>query len=209
MNLRLWPGVAIAALILLIRFIAPLLPDGTLLSVLGPLAGGVLIFLWWLLLSRARWTERLGVMAVLIAAGIAAYFVVHPSIRGGFMGRMFPFFFGIPGLAFALVVWAVAARRLESRARYALLTAVVLVVCGLFVALRTDGILGGVPQLAWRWTPTAEDRLLAQAPAEPAAAPAPVTPAPGAALAAPTPAATDSVAAVSAAADPKTGEGVS
>ena len=81
MNLRLWPGVAIAAVILLIRFIAPFLPDGTLLSVLGPLAGGVLIFLWWLLSSRARWTERLGVMAVLIAAGIAAYFMIHPSIR--------------------------------------------------------------------------------------------------------------------------------
>ena len=40
MNLRLWPGVAIAALMVLTRLIASIVPDGTLLAVLGPLAGG-------------------------------------------------------------------------------------------------------------------------------------------------------------------------
>ena len=41
--------------------IAPLVsPDSTLIDVLAPLAGGVLIALWWLLFSRARWTERIG-----------------------------------------------------------------------------------------------------------------------------------------------------
>ncbi len=182
MKPRLWPGVTIAALMLLIRFIAPLFPDGSLLAVLGPLAGGVLIVVWWLFFSRTRWTERVGVLAALIVAGIATFFIIHPSIRGGFMGRMFPFFFGVPGLALALVLWAVAARRLESPRRFAALAATVVVTCGLLVALRTDGILGGIPQLAWRWTPTAEERLLAQARTKPAAAsapaPAPATPPP-------------------------------
>jgi outer membrane protein assembly factor BamB len=167
MNLRLWPGVAIAALMVLTRLIATLVPDGTLLAVLGPLAGGVLIALWWLFLSRAPWIERVGVLAVLIGAGVATYFILHPSIRGGYMGRMFPFFFGIPGLALALVIWAAATRRLGSGPRFAALAAIVLVTCGLFTALRTDGLLGGLSQLAWRWTPTAEDRLLAQAALEP------------------------------------------
>jgi outer membrane protein assembly factor BamB len=188
MNLRLWPGVAIAVLMVLIRLIAPLFPDGTLLAVLGPLAGGVLILLWWLFLSRARWTERLGVLALVIVAGVATYLIIHPSIRGGFMGRMFPFFFAIPGLALALVVWAIASRRLGSPARYAALAAILVVTCGFFAALRTDGILGGIPQLAWRWTPTAEDRLLAQARTEPA--PAPAVPAPAAPIPAATPAPT-------------------
>jgi len=93
------------------------------------------------------------------------------------------------------------------------LAAIVLVTCGLFVALRTDGILGGIPQLAWRWMPTAEDRLLAQAPAEPAATPAaalaPVTPAPGAPPATPATGATDPAAPVSASAATKSGEAVS
>ncbi|HMC75901.1 MAG TPA: PQQ-binding-like beta-propeller repeat protein [Vicinamibacterales bacterium] len=170
-SLRLWPGVAIAALTLIIRVIAPLVPDGSLIAVLAPLAGGALIVVWWLFLSRVRWTERLGVAALLIAAGAATYFFIHPSIRGGLMGNMFPLFFAIPGLALALVVWAAATRRLGSAARFAAFAVIVIATCGLFVAVRTDGLLGGVPELAWRWTPTAEDRLLAQAPPEPAAAP--------------------------------------
>ena len=35
--------------------------------------------------------------------------------------------------------------------------------CGVWTLVRTDGILGGVADLEWRWTPTAEERLLAQA----------------------------------------------
>ena len=117
-SLRLWPGVAIAALTVAHpRHRAAVSPDGNLIAVLAPLAGGALICLWWLFLSRVRWTERLGVAAVLIAAGAATYYLIHPSIRGGLMGRMFPLFFAIPGLAFALVVWAVAdaAARIAAR----------------------------------------------------------------------------------------------
>ena len=187
MNMRIWPGVVIAVVMVLVRVIAPLVPDGSMAAVLGPLAGGVLIFLWWLFFSRARWTERIGVILLLVAAGFASQFIVHPSIRGGLMGRMVPVLFAIPGLALALVVWAAATRRLGSPSRYAALVAIVAATCGLFALVRTDGLLGGVPQITWRWTPTAEDRLLAQAaseplppaaaeaPAPPASAPAPVT----------------------------------
>ena len=213
MNIRLWPGVAIAALTVLIRIIAPLVSDGgSLVAVLAPVAGGVLILLWWLFFSRARWSERVGVVALMIVAAWATYFIVHPSIQGGFMRRMFPLFFAVPGLALALVVWAVATRRLGSGPRFAALVAIVVVTCGLFVAVRTDGIKGGIPQLAWRWTPTAEERLLAQARNEPAAAaaapaPAPDTPTPGAPPATPPKSANEPAAAAPAAA--KTGEAAS
>lgn len=190
MMMRIWPGVVAAILMVLVRFIAPLVsPDqGSLLAVLAPLGGGVLILLWWLFFSRVRWAERLGVLAVLIAAGYLALFIVHPSIRGGLMGMMVPFALAIPGLSLALVVWASLTRRAGFRARYAAFAGIVAATLALFAMVRTDGIFGGVPRLTWRWTPTAEDRLLARAandktlaapatvpaaPAEPAAPAAP------------------------------------
>src|SRR6266540_1555672 len=90
MNLRLWPGVAIAALTVLIRIIAPLVSDGgSLVAVLAPVAGGLLILLWWLFFSRARWSERVGVVALMIVAAWATYFIVHPSIQVDSCGECF------------------------------------------------------------------------------------------------------------------------
>jgi hypothetical protein len=55
-----------------------------------------------------------------------------------------------------------------------------LLACGLLTLLRTDGIGGSTMfQLRWRWTPTAEERLLAQATDVPIAPIAPAAP-PGA-----------------------------
>lgn len=171
--LRLWPGIALAALVVLVRFVAPLFPDGAMIGLLGSVAGGALILVWWLLFSRAPWVERLGAVVLMVAAVFAAYFVVHASIRGGMMGNMLPIILAIPALPVALVAWAVATRRLSTGPRRATLVATILAVCGLFAIIRTDGVLGGVPQITWRWTPTAEERLLAQAASEPAPQPLP------------------------------------
>lgn len=171
--LRLWPGVALAALVVLVRFVAPLFPNGAMIGLLGSVAGGALILLWWLFFSRAPWVERLGAVVLMVAAVCATYFVVHASIRGGMMGFMLPIILAVPALPVALVAWAVATRRLSTGPRRATLVATILAVCGLFASIRTDGVLGGVPQITWRWTPTAEERLLAQAASEPAPQPLP------------------------------------
>jgi outer membrane protein assembly factor BamB len=183
--LRLWPGVALAVLLLLVRFVGPLFPDGAMFALLGSVAGGALILLWWLFFSRAPWLERVGAVVLMVVAVFATYFVVHESIRGGMMGNMLPIILAVPALPVALVAWAVATRRLSAGLRRAALVATILLVCGLFTIIRTDGVLGGVPQITWRWTPTAEERLLAQAASEPA----PPTPAPAAAPAPSVPAA--------------------
>ena len=141
------------------------------------MAGAALIVLWWLFFSRAPWSERLGVVALMAVAVYLSMFIVHPSIRGGMMGMMVPLVLGLPGMALALVVWAAATRRLARGPRLAALVAIVVAMCGLFASIRTDGLLGGKSQFAWRWTPTAEERLLAQAQEMPAAA-APPAPAP-------------------------------
>ena len=185
--LRLWPGVVAAVLLVLVRFVFPVIvPDGGGFALLGAVVGGLLIIVWWLFFSRAPWPERLGAIALMIVAVFATRFIVHDSIRGGMMGMMLPIYLAIPGLAVALVAWAVATRRQAPGPRRAALVATVLLVCGAFTLLRTDGITGqATAQLTWRWTPTAEQRLLAQAridpiapesaPAAPATSEAPVT----------------------------------
>ena len=69
-----------------------------------------------------------------------------------------------PVLGPAFVAWALATRRLSDGLRRATMAATILLACGVWTLFRTDGVMGGAgAQLAWRWTKTAEERLLAQA----------------------------------------------
>src|SRR5688572_449703 len=92
--LRLWPGVAAAVLMLLVRFVAPLFgPEYVSLGMLGGIAGGLVIVLWWLFFSRAPWSERLSAVALMIAVVAAAWRIpgiLHKSIATAGMGMMFP-----------------------------------------------------------------------------------------------------------------------
>jgi outer membrane protein assembly factor BamB len=86
-------------------------------------------------------------------------------------GMMLPIY-SIPGLSLALVAWAVASRGRSSGPRRGLMVASILVACGVFALLRTGGITGGVESdFHWRWTPTPEERLLAEAREEPVGPP--------------------------------------
>jgi outer membrane protein assembly factor BamB len=182
---RLWPGVVIAALMIAIGYVSPfVLPDQMILFFFAPVAGAVLILLWWLLFSRARWYERIGAIVVITAAIFAQQFVVHPSISGGAMG-MLSYFLSGPTLCIALVGWAWTSRSVALASRAA--AAVVAVLLGIlpWSLVRTGGISGGgKSDFHWRWTPTPEERMLAKADD------APVTRAPVAAPASPAPAAT-------------------
>src|SRR5260221_145013 len=64
----------------------------------------------------------------------------------------------------ALVGWAAASRGLAPAARGAAAIAALVLGCLPWMVLRTGGISGtGPSDLHWRWTPTPEERLLAQA----------------------------------------------
>ncbi|HXW04505.1 MAG TPA: PQQ-binding-like beta-propeller repeat protein [Vicinamibacterales bacterium] len=176
--LRLWPGTAIALLLVLAGYVAPLVsPEVRMYGILVRLGGALAILLWWLFFSRAPWVERVGALLLMAVALAATYPLVHPSIRGGFMGMMLVVA-GTPVLALALVAWAAATRGLPAGSRGVALVVALLVASGAFTLLRTDGITGdGASQLAWRWSATPEQRLLAQTGPEPLeagrAAPAP------------------------------------
>jgi outer membrane protein assembly factor BamB len=176
--LRLWPGALAVALQWLARFVLPVLfPDAALYGLLaGIVGGGLAVLLWWLLLSRAPWPERVGVPALAVAALYATSSVVHPSIAYGAMGMLLPLL-AVPVLCLALVCGAAAGRRLPRGQRRAVLAAAILAACGVFALLRTGGMNGdGASDLHWRWSPTPEERVLALADDEPAAPP-PASPA--------------------------------
>src|SRR4029453_14064311 len=155
--LRLWPGVVAAVLLVLVRFGLPIaFPDVSMFGVLGAVVGGLLILLWWLFFSRAPWSERIGAVVLMIVAIYATRYIVHESINGGMMGRMLPMTLGIQFLSPPLVVGGVATRRFGWKSRRVALLATILLTCGAFALLRTDGVTGdGVSQLTWGWKPTA------------------------------------------------------
>jgi outer membrane protein assembly factor BamB len=174
--LRLWPGVVAVVLQWLVWFVVPIVaPDASMFAVLGALACGLAVVVWWLFFSRAPWSERVGALVLMVVALLATSRIVHKSIANGMMGMMLPVY-AIPVLSLALVAAAVASRRLPSGLRRASIVASILLACGVFTLLRTGGITGDADSdLHWRWSQTPEQRLLAQAgdePTPPASAPA-------------------------------------
>src|SRR5207245_5339381 len=132
---------------------------------------------WWVFLSRARWSERVGAIILMIVTVLATRQIVHESIAGAGMGMLI-YFMPPPYLSLALVTWAVATRHLQDSARRALLVAAILLAAAPFALIRTAGIKGGSgSEFHWRWTPTPEQLLLAQGGDEPKPLPPSTAPA--------------------------------
>lgn len=159
-------------------------------AVLGELAGALAVLIWWAFFSRWPHFERWGALVLIMVASFGTAQVLDRSIATGMMGMMY-IGYVIPTVCLALVAGAAAGRRLAAGARRATLGAMIVVGCGMFGLLRTEGVsAAGRSAFAWRWSRTPEQKLLAQTAAE--AAPPPVAapagspaPAPGAATAAP------------------------
>jgi outer membrane protein assembly factor BamB len=131
--------------------------------------GVLVIAVWWLAFSRARWFERLAGILLIVGALIGTKRLVHESIAGGAMGNLL-YVLAVPVLSIALVTWAAATRRLTNVVRRASLVATILLACGAFLLLRTGGITAEFDNdFHWRWSMTPEQRLIAQAADEPAA----------------------------------------
>ena len=77
----------------------------------------------------------------MVVGPYATSYVVHVSIRTAMMGRMLPVY-AIFVLPPALVLWAAATGRLTDGVRRAWLVATIVLACGAFTLLRTDGVKG-------------------------------------------------------------------
>ena len=161
-TLRLWPGVVAVVLQWSARFALPALwPETLPFGVMAALAGGLAVMVWWAFFSRAPRAERWGGLALMLLSLVLTSFLVHESVATAMMGMMFPVY-ALPVLSLAVVLWALVAGRLGAGPRRATLAATVLVARGGWALVRTGGFTGDLDHdFAWRWAPTAEERLLA------------------------------------------------
>src|SRR5713226_7142440 len=119
--LRLWPGVVAVVLLWVVRFgLKMVVPGfkGFRLGMMGALLAALAVLVWWIFFSRARWSERLGAIVLMIAAMFATLRLNHES-----MGPLWLIGYGIPVLFLAFVAWAAASRRLSDGPRRATMVA--------------------------------------------------------------------------------------
>ena len=170
--LRLWPGIVIVILQWLLWFGIPLISESDivlLIGMFGVLVGGLGIIVWWVFFSRAPRIERWGAILLMIVAMIATNFFLDESLAASQMGMTFVIY-SIPFLCLAFVIWAVVTRRLSNIVRRISMVATIILVCGVWILLRSDGMTSDIGHdFSWRWAPTPEEQLLNQASDEPMA----------------------------------------
>lgn len=171
--LRLWPGVVLVVLQWLGWLVIPEVvsaPEAAMFGILGGLLLGPLILVWWTFFSRAHWSERVGAAVLVVVSMGVTPRLLHDSVAMGNLGFQY-FLYAIPVVSLAFVAWAVASRRLPDAIRRATMVAIILIACGSFTLVRSEGLSGdGLPEFTWRWTETSEERLLASKGDEPEAA---------------------------------------
>jgi hypothetical protein len=93
--LRLWPGVVAAVLLVLARFVLPIVaPEAGDFGVLGALVAGLAIVVWWAFFSLAPRSERWGAVILMIVALFATSRFLHVFDCEGRYGDAVPY----PGL---------------------------------------------------------------------------------------------------------------
>jgi len=172
--LRVWPAVVIVVVQWLGRFVVPVfVPEAMIYGVMGGVFGGLALLVWWVFFSRARWSERLGALALMAVALFATSRILHVSVATGMMGMMFPVYV-IPTLSLGFVAWAVWSRGLTDGPRLAALVASIILACGSWALVRTGGFTANLDHdFAWRWSKTPEELLLARGDDAPTALPLP------------------------------------
>jgi hypothetical protein len=140
--LRLWPGVAIVILQLFFLYVPSHFAPATPLMFFGMMGslvlGTLLILIWWLFFSRARWSDRLGALALLVLAHGAAIILADTSAKLVTV---------VPG-----VVWlcAIFVASLFFGRRAVTVTAVLVASLG-WTLVRTNGVTGSMDSdYAWR-----------------------------------------------------------
>jgi outer membrane protein assembly factor BamB len=150
-------------LLLLGRLVPIVLPETLIFGILASMVGALVVIVWWAFFSRAPRSERWGAIVLMIIALVATSRIIDKSIATGMMGFMFVGY-SIPVLSLAFVVWALFSQRLSDGPRRASMVATILLACGAWTLLRTNGMSGeGASDLAWRWSRTREERLVVQA----------------------------------------------
>ncbi len=143
------------------RFIPSLMENGPAhiwaVAAFGPALCAIAILLWWLLLSRATWQERIVGLLGIIAIAAVTVGLLHKSMLGpGLMILTIPMGLSAFALGTALLRNTLGFRRTIIGLLLACLG------FGFSTLLTNDGVWGNYkPQFHWRWMPTQEDQLVA------------------------------------------------
>lgn len=161
-RLRVWPAIVLVALMWGVRLLPSMIDNPSrsvvMASFIGPFTCAVLILVWWLFASRARWSERLRGVGGMVLATVVSSLLLDKTMRGyGIMMFVIPW--STTAFAAALIVLG----RLRTKARtYAALAAAlaIFVYCDL---IRNDGVWGDFKSAtAWRWVRSPEETFLAE-----------------------------------------------
>ena len=160
--LRVWPVFLLLVAMVALRYIPSRIEDGParlwMMAAIGPLLGSVLIIVWWLVASRARWQERAFGFLGIVVSLVVVLTRVHPSIWGpAVMTVTIPM-----GIAAFGIGTMVCARMLNYRRT---IIALVLATCGFAFStlLRAEGLWGDFTvEFHWRWQESSEERMLAR-----------------------------------------------
>lgn len=156
---RVWPAYIAAAIVIvgLVLQQTPSIQNGTrffVFQMLAPLVGFLIFAIWALLLSRANWKERLGLIACFVFPAIAAGYFTHPKTA------VMLWIYGVPGVLIATTLvyrWLAAA---PSARRMTAVGIAASLLWSIFPFFRVDGINGSYrPELAMRWTPEFDGTL--------------------------------------------------
>ncbi|MEI7903882.1 MAG: PQQ-binding-like beta-propeller repeat protein [Candidatus Firestonebacteria bacterium] len=162
-TLRILPGVVIVVIQWFMWLILPLIApvdEVTMASVAGGVLGGIAVALWWLFWSKAQIIDRVGAILLSIISLLVTALFVDISISTSFMGLML-IMYSFPVMSLALVVSAAITRNLPDANRRAVIAGAILLAAGVFLFIKTEGLTGAFRQeIAWRWSTTAEQKLL-------------------------------------------------
>ena len=167
-GLRLWPGVAMVALLWLVRAWSSMgemasykFFVGLLIAPLVVLAG---LLLWWLFAGCLRWSDRLLDLGTFAAVTAVTMLAADASFRG-----LALVVYGLPIAETACLGWLVLSFRLPWPVRRAGILLVLIAVGVGCCLLRAEGMTGNfVAKFSWRWTLTAEQKFLAELKSRPA-----------------------------------------
>ena len=160
--LRIWPAAILLITMVVLRFLPSLvqtLPESfQLVSAMAPIACSLLLLIWWLTASRATWKERITGVIGLVVAALLTHSLSDQSMQGMATMLMWTVPMGFAGFALGLLFFAGS---LTFKRTYA---ALILACLGFGATglLRSEGMWGHAKiDLHWRWTQSAEEKLLA------------------------------------------------
>jgi len=162
-KLRLTPGITIVILQLLSAWVVPrLFPGASSIGIMGGMALGLALMVWWAFFSKAPRFERWSAILIWIVALALASRFTHESIRTAGQGILF-FAHAIPLSSLGFLVWVMTCRNLPVLSRRLTMAAVLLITCGAGILFRSEGIDGVAGlDIVWRWSETNEERFLSQ-----------------------------------------------